>query len=69
MFWYRYSKLSDNWRIEDTGPDDYFELSEKKYLDAYEKNPIKTDFNYFVKAKKKTNPDKMVKIIQATIRF
>ena len=26
------------------------ELSEKKYLDAYEKNPIKTDFNYFFKA-------------------
>jgi lipopolysaccharide/colanic/teichoic acid biosynthesis glycosyltransferase len=26
------------------------ELSEKKYLDAYEKNPVKTDFNYFIKA-------------------
>jgi hypothetical protein len=26
------------------------ELSEKKYLDAYERNPIKTDFNYFIKA-------------------
>ncbi len=26
------------------------ELSEKKYLDAYEKNPIKTDINYFIKA-------------------
>lgn len=26
------------------------ELSEKKYLDAYEKNPIKTDIKYFIKA-------------------
>ncbi|OGU68471.1 MAG: hypothetical protein A2W30_00590 [Ignavibacteria bacterium RBG_16_36_9] len=26
------------------------ELSEKKYLDAYEKNPIKTDIKYFTKA-------------------
>ena len=26
------------------------ELSEKKYLDAYERNPVKTDFNYFIKA-------------------
>jgi len=26
------------------------ELSEKKYLDAYEKNPIKTDTKYFIKA-------------------
>lgn len=25
------------------------EFSEKKYMDAYEKNPIKTDFNYFIK--------------------
>lgn len=26
------------------------ELSEKRYLDAYEKNPFKTDFKYFMKA-------------------
>jgi lipopolysaccharide/colanic/teichoic acid biosynthesis glycosyltransferase len=26
------------------------ELSEKQYLDAYEINPVKTDFNYFIKA-------------------
>ena len=26
------------------------ELSEKKYLDAYEKNPVKTDLKYFMKA-------------------
>jgi lipopolysaccharide/colanic/teichoic acid biosynthesis glycosyltransferase len=26
------------------------ELSEKRYLDAYEKNPIKTDVRYFFKA-------------------
>lgn len=25
------------------------ELSEKTYLDAYEKNPIKTDIRYFLK--------------------
>lgn len=25
------------------------EFSEKRYMDAYEKNPIKTDFNYFIK--------------------
>jgi lipopolysaccharide/colanic/teichoic acid biosynthesis glycosyltransferase len=28
------------------------ELSEKRYLDAYEKNPFKTDINYFFKALK-----------------
>ena len=26
------------------------ELSEKRYLDSYEKNPIKTDIKYFIKA-------------------
>jgi hypothetical protein len=26
------------------------ELSEKRYLDAYEKHPFKTDIKYFVKA-------------------
>ncbi|MDP2366193.1 MAG: sugar transferase, partial [Ignavibacteria bacterium] len=29
---------------------DEIELSEKRYLDAYEKNPVKTDLKYFLKA-------------------